>query len=184
MRKKEKDLEKRERKVDTSFHEIVDDALSRERKILEDATSEADKIIDDANYVNKNSKEEVDQALQKMEASIKQETLTTAQTFIKSYHSSLQQISGQSIADFEKVSKEMQTDLKKQIQEFHEHLLPQLEKDIEEYKASRMKQVEGTISQIIQKVAQEVFGKSISIDDHHKLIADSLEKAKKEGVFD
>ncbi len=184
LRKKEKDLERRETKIDTSFHQVVDDALSRERKILEDATQEADQIIEGAQYVNKNSTQEVDQALKKMMEDIKQETLTTSKTFAQSYHTSLQQISGQSIADFEKVSKEMQEDLKKQIKDFHETLLPKLEKDIEEYKSSRMKQADSTISQIIQKVSQTVFNKTISMDDHHKLIADSLEKAKKEGVFD
>jgi hypothetical protein len=36
----------------------------------------------------------------------------------------------------------------------------------------------------VQKASSEMFNKSISTEDHQKLLMESLEKAKSEGVFD
>ncbi|MGE5042198.1 MAG: hypothetical protein ACM3IJ_04830 [Candidatus Levyibacteriota bacterium] len=184
LRQKEKELEKKEGKIDFTYHQIVDNALTRERKILEDATQEADQIIVNAEYVNQESKDEVDAALHKMMTDIQKETLATAQKFIGSYQESLKDISHQSINDFQSVSKQMQDDLKAQIKMFHENLLPNLQKEVDEYKKTKMQQVDTSVTQIIQKVSQEVFNQTISLEEHHKLLADSLDKAKKEGIFD
>ena len=58
-----------------------------------------------------------------------------------------------------------------------------LQKDIEAYKESRYADAEESVKQIVQKVSQEVLNKSISLEDHQKMVIDALEKAKKEGVF-
>lgn len=184
LHSKEKELEKKEGKIDFTYHQIVDNALSRERKILEDATTEADQIIVNAEYVNQESKDEVDEALKKMMTDIQKETLSTAQKFIGSYHDALKEISDQSKTDFQSVSHQMQEDLKREIKVFHENLLPNLQKEVDEYKKTKLQQIDQAVTQIIQKVSQEVFNKTVSLEDHHKLLADSLEKAKKEGIFD
>ncbi len=184
VHKKEKTLEKKENKVDTQYHQIVDDALSRERKILEDATSEADQIITSAEYVNKNSTEEVNQALHVLVTDIEKEAVETAKEFTSSYSSSLKQLTGESLTEFQTIIKELVADLQRQTLEFRQTMLPQLEKELEAYKENRMKQADELTMKIIQKASQDIFNKSISSDDHQKLVMDSLEKAKKEGVFE
>lgn len=184
LRSKEKELEKKENKVDENFHEIVNDALSRERKILEDAAEEANDIITNAEYVNKNSKQTVDHALSKMVQDIQTDAIKAASDFKGSYQASLQQVANTSITEFQHVTRELQSDLHKQIQEFHNTLLPGLQKELDAYKQSRMKQAEQTISRIIQEVSQDILNKSISFEDHQKLMTESLEKAKREGMFE
>ena len=192
---KEKEIEKKEQKIDTNYHEIVDDALSKERKILddasasshhivEDATTRADQIITGAEYVSKASKDTVDQALQKMVLTIEKEAVDTAQNFAKSYQASLQQLSASSLNDFQTVVKQLEIDLQKQSTTFHQTLFEQMKKDLDAYKVLRLQQTDQLITKIIQKASQEIFNKSISLSDHQNLVIESLEKAKKEGVFD
>jgi vacuolar-type H+-ATPase subunit H len=184
IRAREKRIEQTEINKDTNYHQIVDDALSKERKILEDAAMEADRIVTGAEYVRQTNKEAVDQAMSELIKLIQKESTETASKFMNDYSSSLKQLSTTSLTDFQKVATELQTDLQQQIKSFSESLLPNLEKDLQEYKKMRIKQTEEMIVEIIQKASQEVFNKSISLEDHQKLLTDSLEKAKAEGVFE
>ena len=62
---------------------------------------------------------------------------------------------------------------------------PQAEiKEVEEYKEIRIKQAEQLVNKIIQKASQEIFGRIITFNDHQNIMIESLERAKKEGVFD
>lgn len=180
---REKELAKKEGQIDKAYHHVVDEALAKERTILDDATHAADQIITGAQYVQQNSKHSVDHALQKMVDDVSGETKDTAQNFRASYQSSLDQIAQQSLTEFQTVTKELQTDLQTQVKQFHETLLPSLEKELDEYKQARLQQAEQTITRIIQQAAQDILKKSISFEDHQKLLAESLEKAKKEGLF-
>jgi F0F1-type ATP synthase membrane subunit b/b' len=181
---REKELEKREKKIDSEYHQVVDDALSKERKILDDATSEANQIIAETEFVSQTSKDSIDAALAQMKKDIQNETNTAAHQFRESYQHELKKLTDQSLTDFQNISKEMQDSLHKQVSEFHNTMLPALEKELEEYKQTRIKQTEQMIKGIIQKVSQQVLNKTISTDDHQKLLIDSLDKAKREGIFD
>ncbi|HZE86612.1 MAG TPA: hypothetical protein VE090_00235 [Methylomirabilota bacterium] len=184
LRVKEKAVEEKTTKIDTNYHQVVDDALSKERKILADATFEADKIITDAKYVNTSSKTAIDHALSKMIDDINNETVDVTHDFKKSYIASLTQVSSTSVTDFEKIMKGLETDLQKQLKEFHETLLPNLEKELESYKQARIKQTEQTIIRVIQEASQEILNKTISLNDHQHLVIQSLEKVKQEGGFE
>ena len=184
LRKKEKEVDKIEKKEDADYHKIVDNALTKERQILEDATQEADEIISSAEYVRQSSKEAIDHALQELVKQIQKESISTATGFMTSYSDHLKNLATSSLTDFEDVSKALQADLQKQIKDFRESLLPDLEKELDEYKKMRLKQSEETIAKIVQKASSDIFNKSISLEDHQKLLIASLEKAKAEGVFD
>jgi hypothetical protein len=184
IRDEENDLKKKETKADVSYHQIIDDALGKERKIMEDAVSEADQIIINAEYIKKSSKEIVDKALQQMVAHIQKESIETAGKFMNSYSDSLKQLAATSLTDFENVAKGLEGDLQRQIREFRETLLPDLKKELDDYKQVRLKQSEEIINHVVQKAAQEVMNKTLSTEDHQKILTDALEKAKTEGVFD
>ena len=205
LRTRVKEIEKREIKIDTDYHQVVDNTLAKERRIIEDATSayhqildnalakerkileqasfEANQIITGAQYVNRTSKETVDAAMQKMIVDINQEAFSAAKDFMASYQTTLKQLSGQSLTGFQTASSELHLDLQKQMKEFHEKMLPELEKQLEEYKQTRLKQAEETITNIVQRVSREVFNAAIPIEEHHKLLIEALEKAKKQGIF-
>lgn len=206
LNRKEKTLHKREVQIDTEYHQIVDNALAKERKILEDAALEAQKIIADAHHTSQTTSAAVDQALQKMLTDIQtmshsstgivdqslkkavadaqQQADATTNGMMNTYTKSLQELTTTSLTDFQHIIKGLETDLQKQIAAFHTSLLPNLEKELEEYKKARMKETEQTIARVVQKASQEILNKSISLEDHQTLLIQSLEKAKKEGIFD
>ncbi len=184
LRRREKKLEQTETKEDTGYHQIVDDALTKERKILEDATAEANKIVTGAQYVQQTSKEEIDRALSELVKQIQKESVDMATRFMNDYSASLRQISNTSLADFKQASEGLKADLQQQIQSFRQSLLPDLQKELEAYKQTRMKETEELVKKIVEKASQDLFNKSLSLTDHQKLLTDSLEKAKAEGVFD
>jgi len=184
LRSREKQVEKKENAIDSNYHHVVDDALSKERKILDDATQEADQIITGAQYLTHNSKEEVHDAIRSLVADIQKEGATIAHTFTSEYTNSLNTLSGQSLAQFQTIMTTLESGLKKQIQDFHQSLLPQVEKELQEYKKARMQQIDAAVVTIVQKASQEIFNKSLPLADHQNIVIESLEKAKKEGVFD
>jgi hypothetical protein len=184
LREKEKELHDREKKFDTDYHHVVDEALSKERKILDDATNEASQIISQTEFVSQDSVKTIDHALETLTTDMNKEAVETANLYQSDYQKSLKELTDQSLHDFQNVSKEMQEDLRKQMTAFHTTLLPQLEKELTEYKEVRMQDTERLVKSVIQKVSQEVLHKSLTLDDQQKILIDALERAKREGVFE
>lgn len=181
---KEKELDAKRQKVDTEYHKIVDDALSKERKILDDAAQEADKIITDTNYVATASKDTVDKALHKMVEDFEKESNDAGQDIMNSYQTNLKHVTDSSLNNFAQISKELEDDLQKQLKAFNESQLANMEKTIEEYKKAQLEQTQEMVAKVVKQVSKEVLNKSISTEDHQKLVIDSFEKAKNEGLFD
>jgi hypothetical protein len=57
-------------------------------------------------------------------------------------------------------------------------------KGIKEYREEQLRLVENSINRIIIKVTRAVLAEAISVTDHEKTIFESLERAKKEEVFE
>jgi hypothetical protein len=184
MHGKEKIIDEERKKTDENYHHVVDEALAKERKILDDATSEATKIISGTEFLTNESKTTLDQALQKMEEQIEKDAGGTTQTFTKTYSTTLQKLAAESLKEFQTITKNMEVDLQNQTKNYRDSMLPKLQKELDEYKTMRMQQAERTITHVIQEVSQEVLNKSLSLEDHERLLIESLEKAKKEGAFD
>lgn len=202
LRKREKTIEKKEKKIDQEYHEVVDDALSKERKILDDAAHTADQIMTGAQYVKKETKAEVYYAMQKMAADIHKDAQKTAEDFLAEFRTSLNQLAAKSIGEYQGTYNQLSEDMQKQLREFgqltegiqtemqakikdfQEKRLQLLEKEIEEYKQARMKEVSDSVSMIVNEASQEIFNKSISMEDHQALLIEAMEKAKAKGVFE
>ncbi|HSA83493.1 MAG TPA: hypothetical protein VLF20_01230, partial [Patescibacteria group bacterium] len=152
-------------------------------KILEDATSQAGHILNDAQYINQQSKTTVDHALEKMLTDVRAETNEAVKDVKTRYITSIGQLAESSLHDFQTVSQQLKLDLSAQLKIFHDTLLPNMEKEVETYKQQRFKQVEQSIGKIVQQAAQDMFSKSLSLEEHQKLLVDSLEKAKRDGMF-
>ena len=59
-----------------------------------------------------------------------------------------------------------------------------VKKEIEEYKQKRMQEIDQKITKALPQLSKEIFGKSMTIDDHEAAIFSALEDAKKEKVFE
>lgn len=184
IRNREKRIETKENNIDSNYHHVVDEALSKERKILDDATNEADQIISGAKYLTKAQQDEINNTIKALIIKIQKEGDEIAKSFTSQYSQSLSNMSSESLSEFQKIMLSLQSDLQNQIKSFHETLLPEIEKELQVYKQTRLNEIEQTVTGIIQKASQDIFNKSLSMNDHQNIIKESLEKAKKEGVFD
>lgn len=186
--------------------QIIQTAMNESAQMMQVATHQANQILSGAQYLSQttkatldtalqrmvvdvqnagsNSKISLDQALQKIIVNVHKEAFDTGQTVTNSYHSTLKQMVNISLQDFQNVTSNLELELQKQIKEFRTTLLTNLEKEIDEYKAAKVKRIDAVSVGIVQKVAQEVLNKSLTIDDHENLVIRSLDRAKKEGVFD
>jgi hypothetical protein len=180
---REKEAEKKQKKIDGEYHHVVDEALSKERQIIGDATNEADKILMETQLMSESSQSSVDQALAALMTDLKKDSTTAAETYRNAYRDSLKHITDQSLHDFEAISQEMHTSLQKQVTSFHEAMLPALEKELATYKETRMQETETLIKQIVQQVTREMLSKTLTMEDHEKVLLASLEKAKQKGMF-
>jgi F0F1-type ATP synthase membrane subunit b/b' len=184
LEEREKQLKEKEGKIDIDYHQVVDNALTKEKKIIEDATTQAGTIIAKTEFVTQDSKEMVNRALRQMSFDIQKESDDIGRKFVGDYEIFLNKLSTTSLGEFQNTAKEFGIDLEKQTKEFRETLLPNIEKEIENYKLERFKTMDKAINVIIQKVSEKALNKSIPPEDHNNLIIESLEKAKKEGIFD
>lgn len=184
LRYKEKRLTEREDKVDTSYHQIVDDALSKERKIIEDASHEASQILSNTHHLNESAVSVINQALQKMADDIQKNADNTSRDYFMHYQNALKHIAQQTVNELQNNTRQLQTELQKELQDFRNSLLPSVQKEIEEYKEARMREIDRSVRSVVERVTKQVLNKSIPAEDHEKLVMDSLEKAKSEGIFD
>jgi F0F1-type ATP synthase membrane subunit b/b' len=184
LEEKGAELSKKEAKIDSDYHKIIDNSLSAERNILNDATKEASSILTNTQYVSSSLKDAVNKILLKMIQDAQQAAVASSNDIMTKHKSSLNQLSGKSLEDFQNITKQFELDTQKQMKEYRETLLFNLQKEIAEYKQQKVKESDKVVNQIVQNVAQKVLNKSISLEDQQKLIIDSLEKSLKEGVFD
>lgn len=57
------------------------------------------------------------------------------------------------------------------------------EKEVENYKLERLKQVDDSIMKMVEDVSRKVLAKEITSDEHEKLVMKALEKAKEENIL-
>lgn len=186
--------------------QLLENAANQSNQIMQVATHQANQIIAGTQYISQaskatldaalqrmvvdaqntgaNSKIALDQALQKIIVDVHKEAFDSGQQVANSYNSSLKQISSNSITSFQTITSSLELELQQQIKDFRTHLLANMEKEVEEYKAMRLQRIEQASTTLIQRVAQETMNKTLSLDDHQNLLVQSLEKAKKEGIFD
>lgn len=181
---REKELAAKEAQVESGYQQIINQALEKERKILEDAAKQANEILSSTQNLSTTSKENLNNALQKMIADIQNEAATSSNDFLSNYKNSLGQISNKSLVDFQNELKKFEADMQVKMQNFRDTLLPGIQKELEAYKNEQFRLADKKVASIIKKVAEQVFNETISLEEHQKLIIDSLEKSRKEGVFD
>jgi len=178
------ELTKKEASIDSDYHKIIDNSLSTERNILNDATKEANSILTNTQYVSNSLKEAIDKVLLKMIQDAQQQAIVSSNDIMVKHKSTLSQLSGKSLENFQNISKQFELDMQKQMSGYRETLLFNLQKEIADYKQQKIKESDKIVNKIIAEVAQSVLNKSIPLEDQQNLIIESLEKSQKEGIFD
>lgn len=95
----------------------------------------------------------------------------------------LQKISAEQLREFQglitNISKNIEVDAMKEVEEFRQALESRLEQELAEVKKRRLADLDSRIGQIIAQVARQMTGKVISVADHVELIIAALEDAKR-----
>lgn len=173
----------------------------KELEILEDARTKAAKILADAHFVDKTTKNEFQEQLKTVSLNEVKDFEKVAVVLLEAYKKELEALKENTIKIASNITKDIETDTMQELKDFKEILTKetygsqkiveakieqeyaQTEKEIETYKAERIKKVEDEIYNIIQNVARIVLGKAISLQDHEQLVIDALNKAKEESVL-
>lgn len=102
---------------------------------------------------------------------------------------------------FKRASEDFSSEAKRDMQEFSSNLhsetesikgiitegitsaIKKAEMEVDEYRVQRIKNIDKEIKERVDSISKEILGKSLDIEDHLKLVTESLGKAKEENVF-
>lgn len=179
--------------------DIESEAHKKASHILQEARSKAIKIIEDTNVSYELLKKTFEQQLKAASYHSSQKFEGISDEFLKVYQKTLTDLKDNNIKIISNISKDIENSTRLELEDFKETLKKETldsqkivegkieqgyqmaEKELEDYKAERLKKIEDEIYNIIQNVSKEVLGKTLSLQEHEQLVIEALEKAKKEG---
>lgn len=188
--KKGTELTEEEQKTLKDYERILTKAHKRAREVVREASKKAQAIISQTTDFDRD-------ALTKLSQGLQQETTD----LLGLYHNSLTQaVQGENQA-LKSAAVQMEQFTEKEVQAYsqnlqqtlvvsqnkiNEEIAQDLEKaraEIAAFKQEQMLKAQTQISGVVNGIALKVFGKAIPMEDQEKLIMESLEEAKKEGLF-
>jgi MFS superfamily sulfate permease-like transporter len=199
--KGERDFQEKEAETFTRNDKILKKAHDQARAMMYTTSIAAEEMLSDSKQTNENISEDLDKILQNIAAKHIHDMKTATEAFEKSYTQYLIDMQGKFQEQEQQTMTMTQDTVHKSLEAFSASLssktigiqetidkrttemLDQVELELADYKAGRLRKIDTEISQLIQKTFQEVLQKSIPESIHEELIMDALEKAKKESVL-
>ena len=194
-------LSRREgRFVKHSAH-LIEEAAKKSQGIIETASDKSTEIIAKTNVVTDAVREEMDRsfsrAIRKNEEHIgtmmqrlseeneafadnlRQQFTDESARLMKALSWQNEQEVKSFVEDLKGRTVQTHSDMEKTLQEsFNKALL-----EVESYKKKRLDEVEQSLPTLLLNISKEFLGRVITVPEHEKLVFESLEQAKKEGVF-
>jgi F0F1-type ATP synthase membrane subunit b/b' len=181
--------------------EIIDQARMTAARLIQDAYRQQGQIVTDAeeirasvtsqlqqnaeNIISKQS-EVLEKSSSEIREAYEKEIQILVDKSIKDTQSILNSINGLAEASVRKFDQmlEQQTansagETKRQLDEIYQKALA----EISNYKTTRLKNVDKEIANVVDEVFDKVVRKSLTVEDHERLIMEALEKARKDGIF-
>lgn len=180
---------------------LLDEARGKAVRMIDDANNKALDIIQKSNLFIGISNENFNNQLRTVTQTQLKSFEKSTSDFIKLYERVLNDLKTKNIEIFQNISKNIEVNTLDEIKKFketieketissekmlkkkvsHEYMLAK--KDIEAYREEKINSINNNIYEILERVSKIVIGKAIDLSSQEQLIIDSLEKAKKEGVF-
>jgi|SRR3989344_1078244 len=168
----------------------IDQARQRSQQILEeaykkaaDSLSRADAFLDREGGILQKELQEVEKSYAKSYGEAIESSKVKAEQMIQNIPQDIKITLISAIDSFRiSLSQEVtkaQVEANKTIKEAYENAAIEVNK----YKEERMKQVDNAILSIVKDVTEKVLGKTISSDEHEKLVQKALEEAKKQKIL-
>lgn len=175
---------------------LLDEARTRAVKIIEDANTKAQQIISGSQELDQTAKEAIIEQLKELAKEESQTFGKSSQDISKTYEMMLAKMREEHINMLKSISKDIESQALTEVEGFKttlaqgtigsQKMLEQriaqeytaLQNQLVEYKQVRLKKIDQSIYQLIQTVCVEVIGKTMTLEDHQKLVTDVLTQAK------
>lgn len=199
---KETELRRKQEQLLSETESVIDRAKSRAHGIIERAVEKSQDTLLGTDYLRhdliermegslrdlaktiagnlKRDQKEFDDEYKELFDSVKREYIARVDQTL----STIESIAQKEFEDFRKIIREETVESQSIIGKRVNSEFDLAKKEIEEYKKEQMAKIDSSIEAVLQKVAREVFGKTLSLSDHEDLIREALEQAKKEGFLE
>jgi F0F1-type ATP synthase membrane subunit b/b' len=172
LKKRRKALDKKEKEISKNEGEIEDKAQLEVKEIMETALKKASEILHETEAVKEN-----------MESKYATQVEMVSNKKLSLFEEELEKMLKKSQLEIEgskgRVTEIMEDYLKKET----ENELGKVRQDIENYKTEKIKEIDGSVKQIVDQVVEEVMGNGFTLNDQEKIVTVALEKAKTEHLF-
>jgi len=199
--RKSKELEKRQERVYQEASKIIENAHKKSKTIIEETIEKAKETLFKTEYLKDDVKKDLENTFAKAAQKAEEMLAKDLRQFDGEYKNLFKDIKqeyleavGEALGSLEKTAQkeieEFRKSLKKEtigsgsiINKKAEEEFLKAQKEVEEYKAKQLKFIDSSVNKIIVKVVKEATGKIVSISDHQEIILDSLNNAKRAGLF-
>lgn len=166
------------------------EALERSQKIIDRSIVEASAIISKAQVLEEEVKSKISQSTDEISETQKdvykkvlEEVKNQLYEVVQKASYDIKQDAQEEIASFANSVREetiaTETEVKSKISEEYANL----ERDLEEYKRSKMAETAEAVEKLVKEVSKKVFSESLTNENHKDLILRALEEAKRNNVF-
>lgn len=152
--------------------QIISEAESKSREILLSAQTNAQEMLKAADIFSNEYKEEFRSKLLQV---IKNEE--------KEFENLYTTIKSESTNVLTNASKNINTQLAKEMGDFKRSVQVEMQKHIEEYKKASYSRIEQDVSDVVETISNKILRKSLNKEEHKKLVMAALEEAKENNVF-
>lgn len=169
--------------------------------LLAQAREKSEEILKDAHKKSLETISKAEDFLKRDEGVITQELTQTTSKYNQLYQETLKAVQAGASEQLQNLPNDLKLTMVSAIDNFRKSLSVEITKaqeetrntikeayskasmEIEKYKEDRMKQIDASILSVIKEVTEKVLGKSISYDEHEKLVQKALEESKKKNIF-
>ena len=199
--KKDQEFEKKRAEVYYNSAQILNSAREKAKAILQDSEARANQILIEADNTKISIEQDFNQALSQVVNSNTQEINRDSGQLLTEYKSSLTNLKNKYLEEIEAMIAKMEGSMQTEFSQFQtvlekdtkqaentlsSNITAELQKtkiELENYKKSQVAKIDEMVANTVIKIAREVIGKTITPQEHEKLIMQALEQAKKEGVL-
>lgn len=178
----------------------INAARDKSLGIIADATQQAEEILKRAEIMKSTANEQVMNELHDLSQKQKDALQSASTDLVSSFEEAVKQIQQTDKGLLSDTVKQMQEVAAGEVKSFGEKLhqetvgqekmidqkveeaYKKAQDELDDYKKERLEKIDKDISLMIQAITKDIFGKSLSLENHKDLILQAIEKAKKEMV--
>lgn len=187
--------------VDDQAQEEIMTAHRESRVVIDKAAEKAQELLLDAEYIKSDLSSSMEESIRTIADNAIVSFQNESQELHKQYKvlfqdirkryvdevektvKSIDSLADEELKSFQKIIKDETVSSQDKVEKRAEAVFVQAQKEIETYKAQKVQEIDAQVKDMLGKVFSNVLQKSLSDEDHQKLVMNALESAKKEGFL-